>query len=89
MTGRLYGIGVGPGDPELMTLKAVRILRDPVRAPVYIVGCLVLGFLLAVFIDQRVRAEGTFRTIYLYPHAMSFIVTGLVWQWFLNPGLGL
>lgn len=52
-------------------------------------GCLILGFLLAVFIDQRVRAEGVFRTIYLYPHALSFIVTGLVWQWFLNPTLGL
>jgi glucose/mannose transport system permease protein len=52
-------------------------------------GCLVLGFLLAVFIDQRVRAEGVFRTIYLYPHALSFIVTGLVWQWFLNPTFGL
>ncbi len=55
----------------------------------FIVGCLVLGFLLAVFIDQRVRLEGLFRTIFLYPYAMSFIVTGLVWQWFLNPGLGL
>ena len=55
----------------------------------FLVGCLVLGFLLAAFIDQRVRAEGTLRTIYLYPHAMSFIVTGLVWQWFLNPTLGL
>jgi glucose/mannose transport system permease protein len=52
-------------------------------------GCLILGFLLAVFIDQRVRAEGVFRTIYLYPHALSFIVTGLVWQWFLNPTFGL
>jgi glucose/mannose transport system permease protein len=55
----------------------------------FVGGCLVLGFLLAVFIDQRVRAEGTFRTIFLYPHAMSFIVTGLAWQWFLNPSLGL
>jgi glucose/mannose transport system permease protein len=55
----------------------------------FLSGCLVLGFLLAAFIDQRVRAEGTLRTIYLYPHAMSFIVTGLVWQWFLNPTLGL
>jgi glucose/mannose transport system permease protein len=55
----------------------------------FLLGCLVLGFLLAAFIDQRVRAEGTLRTIYLYPHAMSFIVTGLVWQWFLNPALGL
>jgi glucose/mannose transport system permease protein len=55
----------------------------------FLAGCLILGFLLAAFIDQRVRAEGTLRTIYLYPHAMSFIVTGLVWQWFLNPTLGL
>jgi glucose/mannose transport system permease protein len=55
----------------------------------YIAGCLALGFLLAVFIDQRVKAEGAFRTIYLYPHALSFIVTGLAWQWFLNPQLGL
>jgi glucose/mannose transport system permease protein len=55
----------------------------------FLLGCLVLGFLLAVFIDQHVRGEGGFRTIFLYPHAMSFIVTGLVWQWFLNPTLGL
>ncbi len=55
----------------------------------FIAGCLVLGFALAVFIDQRVKAEGVFRTIFLYPHAMSFIVTGLAWQWFLNPQLGL
>lgn len=55
----------------------------------FILGCLILGFLLAVFIDQRVRAEGLFRTIFLYPYALSFIVTGLAWQWFLNPSLGL
>jgi glucose/mannose transport system permease protein len=55
----------------------------------FIVGCLVLGFLLAVFIDQNVRFEDAFRTIFLYPFSMSFIVTGLAWQWFLNPGLGL
>jgi len=39
----------------------------------FLVGCLVLGFILAVFIDQRIRAEGVFRTIYLYPYALSFI----------------
>ncbi len=55
----------------------------------FLAGCLVIGFLLAVFIDQQVRAEGLLRTVFLYPHAMSFIVTGLVWQWFLNPTLGL
>jgi len=55
----------------------------------FIAGALVLGFLLAVFIDQHVRFEGAFRTIFLYPYAMSFIVTGLAWQWFLHPELGL
>jgi glucose/mannose transport system permease protein len=55
----------------------------------FIAGALTLGFLLAVFIDQRVRAEGVFRTFFLYPYALSFVVTGLAWQWFLNPGLGL
>jgi glucose/mannose transport system permease protein len=51
--------------------------------------CLVLGFLLAVFLDQRIRCEGIFRTIFLYPYAMSFVATGLVWQWMLNPALGI
>ena len=55
----------------------------------FVSGCLILGFLLAVFIDQNVRAEGVFRTVFLYPFAMSFVVTGVAWQWFLNPQLGL
>jgi glucose/mannose transport system permease protein len=55
----------------------------------FIAGCLVLGFLLAVFIDQRVKGEGLLRTVFLYPYAMSFVATGLVWQWMLNPELGL
>ena len=51
--------------------------------------CMVLGLLLAVFIDQKVRGEGLLRTVFLYPYAMSFVATGLVWQWLLNPELGL
>ena len=50
---------------------------------------LVIGFLLAVLIDQKIRFENTFRTIFLYPFALSFIVTGLVWQWILNPDFGI
>jgi glucose/mannose transport system permease protein len=50
---------------------------------------MVLGLLLAVFIDQKVRGEGLLRTVFLYPYAMSFVATGLVWQWLLNPELGL
>jgi glucose/mannose transport system permease protein len=55
----------------------------------FIGGCLVVGYVLAVLIDQRVRGENLFRTIFLFPHALSFIVTGAVWQWYLNPQLGL
>jgi glucose/mannose transport system permease protein len=55
----------------------------------FLLASLVLGFLLAVAIDQRVRAENTLRSIFLYPFSMSFIVTGLVWQWLLNPSFGI
>lgn len=54
-----------------------------------LVFTLVIGFLLAVLIDQKIRFESAFRTIMLYPFALSFIVTGLVWQWIMNPTLGL
>jgi glucose/mannose transport system permease protein len=48
-----------------------------------------LGLLLAVLLDQRVRGENLLRTIFLYPFAVSFVVTGTVWSWLLNPGFGL
>ena len=54
----------------------------------FIVACMAIGLLLAIFIDQRVVAEGALRTVFLYPYAMSFVATGLVWQWILNPELG-
>jgi glucose/mannose transport system permease protein len=50
---------------------------------------LLLGVFLAVLLDQRIRREGFLRTIYLYPMALSMIVTGTAWKWLLNPGLGL
>ena len=53
------------------------------------VGSMVIGFLLAVFMDQKIRLEGLFRTIYLYPFALSFIVTGHVWAWIFSPEYGL
>ena len=49
----------------------------------------IIGFLLAALMDQKIRFENTFRTIMLYPFALSFIVTGLVWQWILNPEFGI
>jgi glucose/mannose transport system permease protein len=55
----------------------------------YVGGAMLLGMLLAIFLDQKVRFEGALRTIYLYPMALSFIVTGTAWKWILNPSLGL
>ncbi|WP_299664705.1 carbohydrate ABC transporter permease [uncultured Psychromonas sp.] len=55
----------------------------------FIVICLVLGLFMAIFLDQKIRAEGAIRTIYLYPMALSFIVTGTAWKWILNPELGI
>ena len=55
----------------------------------FIGGAMAVGVVLAVLLDQKVRGEGLLRTIYLYPMAISFIVTGTAWKWMLNPGLGL
>lgn len=49
----------------------------------------VIGFILAALIDQKVRFESVFRTVILYPYALSFVVTGLIWQWILNPSFGV
>jgi glucose/mannose transport system permease protein len=55
----------------------------------FVGGAMAIGLLLAILLDQKIRAEGVLRTIYLYPMAVSFIVTGTAWKWILNPGLGL
>ncbi|MGX8012922.1 carbohydrate ABC transporter permease [Mesorhizobium sp. ORM8.1] len=55
----------------------------------YIVGSMAVGLLLAILIDQRVRGEAAWRTIFLYPLAVSFIVTGTVWSWLYNPTDGI
>lgn len=55
----------------------------------FLLSCLLIGFLLAVFVDQKVRGEGLWRTLFLYPYALSFVATGLVWQWLLNPAAGI
>lgn len=55
----------------------------------YVVGTMALGVFLAILLDQKVRAEGFIRTVYLYPMALSFVVTGTAWKWLLNPSMGL
>ena len=55
----------------------------------YVGGAMLIGVSLAILLDQKIRAEGALRTIYLYPMALSFVVTGTAWKWILNPSLGL
>ncbi|WP_423905955.1 carbohydrate ABC transporter permease [Candidatus Spongiihabitans sp.] len=55
---------------------------------VFVLISMLLGLILAIFLDQKIRGEGVLRTIYLYPMALSMIVTGTAWKWLMNPGLG-
>jgi len=58
-------------------------------ASLYIAICTLIGLLLAIFLDQKIRGEGVLRPIYLYPMALSFIVTGTAWKWIMDPGIGI
>ncbi len=55
----------------------------------FIAGCLGLGLLLAILIDHKPRGEGAFRGVFLFPFALSFVVTGTIWRWLLQPGGGV
>ena len=55
----------------------------------FVVICILIGILLSILLDQKIRTEGFLRTIYLYPMALSFIVTGTAWKWMLNPTMGI
>ncbi len=52
----------------------------------FLLICVLIGLLLAILLDQRIKWEGVFRTIYLFPMSLSFVVTGVVWQWIFAPG---
>src|SRR6185295_12047627 len=67
----------------------IALVNMVVFGVLYIAICLALGLLIAILLDQKLRGEGVLRPIYLYPMALSFIVTGVAWKWFLDPGLGL
>lgn len=54
----------------------------------FLLGCVVFGLLLAILLDQNIKGEGIFRTIYLFPMSLSFVVTGVVWRWIFAPGAG-
>ena len=55
----------------------------------YVIGSIAIGLALAILIDQKVRAESAWRTIFLYPLAVSFVVTGTVWSWLYAPTAGI
>jgi len=67
----------------------VALTNMAIFGTLFVGGAMALGLLLAILLDQKIRAEGVLRTVYLYPMAISFIVTGTAWKWMLNPGLGL
>ena len=67
----------------------ISLTNMAVFAGFYIVVCTAIGLMLAIFLDQKIRGEGLLRPLYLYPMALSFIVTGTAWKWFLDPGIGI
>lgn len=60
-----------------------------IHGTLFIVGCTVIGYVLAIMLDRITRGESLFRTVFMLPLSMSFIVTGAIWQWLLNPTLGI
>lgn len=67
----------------------IAVTNMGVFAILYMLICTAIGLALAIFFDQKIRGEGILRPIYLYPMALSFIVTGTAWKWMLDPGIGL
>jgi len=67
---------------------AVDVKNTLIFTVVFVAGSLILGFILAVILDQGLKGEGFFRSLFLFPMAISYIVTGVVWRWLMNPATG-
>lgn len=67
---------------------AVDVRNTLIFTGVFVIGCILLGFFLAVMLDQGLKGEGFFRSLFLFPMAISYIVTGVVWRWLMNPATG-
>ncbi|MGB9631895.1 MAG: carbohydrate ABC transporter permease [Chloroflexaceae bacterium] len=90
--------GLTPDYTWVGLANYVNLLSDPrfhigvrntlIFTVLFMLGCLVVGFLLAVMLDQHLPGEGFFRSVYIFPMAISFIVTGVVWRWLMNPAMG-
>lgn len=55
----------------------------------FMTQCIVIGFLLATLLDQKIKGEALFRTLFIFPFAVSGIVTGVAWQWLMQPSTGI
>ena len=66
----------------------IDIQNTAIFTVVFVLGCLTIGLGLAILLDKGIRAEGFFRSLFLFPMAISFIVTGVVWRWLMNPAQG-
>lgn len=83
-------IGLGQYEKLLSNARFQRSAMNLlIYGPAMLIVSLVLGTLLAILIDQRIRAESLFRSLFLYPYALSFIVTGHLWRWFFDPTFGI
>lgn len=67
----------------------IDLRNTAIFAALFMVQCIVVGFALAVLLDQRIRGENVFRTIFLLPFAVSSVVTGVAWRWLMNPASGI
>jgi glucose/mannose transport system permease protein len=76
---------------KLWNLSAwwVAVVNLMIFATLYITICTAIGLTLAILLDQKIRGEGVLRPIYLYPMALSFIVTGTAWKWIMDPAIGI
>lgn len=91
-------IGLLPNYEFIGLGNYIGLLQDPrfhidirntvVFTVLFVGGCLFLGVGLAILLDQGLRGESFFRSLFLFPMAISFIVTGVVWRWLMNPALG-
>lgn len=86
-----YELAGGANYRRLLALEnwSVSVSNLGLFAALYMLCSLALGLLLALLIDQKIRAESALRSVFLYPMALSFIVTGTAWKWLLDPGVGL
>ncbi|MBK8984966.1 MAG: sugar ABC transporter permease [Chloroflexi bacterium] len=91
-------IGLLPNYEFIGLQNYIGLLRDPrfhidirntiIFTTLFVGGCLFLGLGLAILLDQGLRGENFFRSLFLFPMAISFIVTGVVWRWLMNPAMG-